>query len=105
MRVSPSQSAFFCLRGSIINEQRGKIVLDRTQYVALGIDTDGEINLIRKDGMVEVLFPRRSVVGMSTVSSAVDREPISWIFFFSNEAAEDEEKARKLHFDYLGTAD
>ena len=74
---------------------------DRSEYIAVAVDIDGEVNLIRKDGTVETLFPRGTVEGMSEVSVLEDSDPVSWLFYFFPAPMPRDPKVRRLHLDYL----
>jgi hypothetical protein len=98
--VTPSHNPLFRLRGNVIVSKGENLVLDRNDYLAIAVDVDGEVNLVRKDGTVEVLFPVDTVEGITEIADHRTGLPLSWLFYFFKSYGA-LEKNRKMVLDYL----
>lgn len=79
--------------------------MDKKKYLAIAVDVDGEVNLVKKSGEIETLFPKGTVMGMSTIAETSYDQVISWLFYFNLDSDDEVDKTRKFHLEYLERAE
>lgn len=75
--------------------------IDGSKYIALAVDIDGEVDLVGDDGKITVLFPSRTVAGLSEIRDQLTNSPLAWLFYFSSQAERGEYISAELVLEYL----